>query len=142
MDFSPADLNSLTADELISIFKHYDRKDAGHLTVRSPELERLARHVVERIETTFTDDYTRDMANANEAQIAAALERERVYLMPGAGKDRERNERDMVQYMIKGLDLNKDGRITTQEFSIAWSECMAKLFVSRSSKGSKGCTIL
>jgi hypothetical protein len=141
-DYSPADLGSLTADELMSIYKHYDRKDVGYLVAKSPDFERMARHVVTRIEAMFCDDYSRQMNTPPEAQVLMALERERVYLMPGAGKDVERNVKDMVVYMFKGMDINKDGRVTMQEFSIAWADVMAKLFVSRNAKSSKGCTIL
>jgi hypothetical protein len=99
----------------------------------------------------FVEDYKHRMrAEKNVSseddlsdKASQALEKERPYLMPGSGKTRDRNEKDMVVFLFRHMDMSKNGKVSMQEFASSWPTFMPKYFtLSGHSAGSKACTIL
>lgn len=139
LDIPTDHMAQLTPDEMNTIWKHYDRPDLGYMLAKSKEIDRFATHVVDRIEAMYRTDYRKKHPNAAPASVEAAVDKERPYLMPGGGKDRIKNITDMRAFMFKGMDVNKDGKLTAQEFSTTWNTAFAKVFVTK--KSSVGCSI-
>ncbi len=141
LEFSPADLGALSNENLLLIWRHYDRKSIGHLTAKTKEFEKLADHVVDRIETVYRSDFIKANPSMTDPEkIERELEKERAYIMPGGGKDRSKNVADMRSFIFRSMDINRDGKLTQQEFSLSWNSTMGPLFVFRQDSAG-GCLI-
>jgi len=136
VDFSPEQLGNLSNEDTQMVWRHYDRKEQGHFVAKSKELERLASHVVERIETAYRVTQKEESA----ARIEQILEKERPYIMPGGGKDKPKNISDMKGFIFRSMDLNRDGKLTQQEFLTSWNACMGPIFIMKT-ETSIGCVV-
>lgn len=104
-------------------------------------MERMAEHVVSRLEELYMTDYKESNPHASLAKVEKYLEGERQYLMPGGGKTREKNIQDMKTYLFRGMDVNHDGKLTQSEFKFSWNSTVGPLFVVRTESSSVGCSI-
>lgn len=139
-EYTTDDLSKLNPDQLLSLWRHYDRKNVGYFTSKSKELEKLARHVVERIEKGFLDDYMGTHPGMKQSAAEKELDKERPYLMPGGGKEQSKNVSDMKAFIMRGMDVNRDGKLTEQEVKMSWNSSMGPLFVVKQEGQGAGCT--
>jgi hypothetical protein len=130
-------LGRLGAPELEALWYRFD-KDRNNVLGRG-EVQQLAEEVIERVVQLVKDDLSRQHPNMTPREIDERAEEEKWFVLPG--RNRKETVAEMKRRLSEALDLNKDGRITRQEYTLCWNKFAKSVFVLEE-KGEIACAIM
>lgn len=135
----------LWADSLLAetnapdVFEHYDQDQDGVIG-RKDELPVLANDVVEMYVHKYKTQLKKEQPKLKAEQLEKIARKETPTGL-NMGKSIEDAKKLMVEYLMKQLDLDKNGEITRSEFLVAWKTTSKNLLTIKISKG-LACNIL
>jgi len=133
-------LRTLAGAQLETIWAHYDRDGNGVLDRK--ELAQLASDCIERTLSMLADEVKRANPGISESDLRAVVEREKQFILPGAGSsNKEEQHHQMVRMLVRKLDVNGDGSVTRTELMMQWNSFSAQLFQVREQEA-LGCSIM
>lgn len=137
--FSAEQLKKLSGSELSRLWHFYASDPSDDLS--NSDLKRLAAHCIDRILTLFADNIRQQQPRIRPHTLAALVEKEKYYLLPGKKKGDKEAVHNMAKHILSRIDVNKDGSISKTEFVMRWPALAEELFVLRQD-GAMGCAIL
>jgi len=128
-------LKDLGTEQLNVIWAQYDMDGNGVLDRR--ELKLLANDCIARTLQAIEDELRRTNPGISEKALKEAIERERIFALPG--KKKEDTHKEMVKMLVRRLDVNGDGEVTKAELMMQWNSFSASLFQVRQQEALDCC---